>query len=294
MFQHRHAQARKGLEFDLERRLVGPADAAFEFGQLGGGKAHGIGHGLAMDKSLPMRLFEQFGALCRRHFHEIAQNAIVADLEGAKVGLFHEARLQGSDHRAGLACQITLGVERLIIAPAHETAIAAEQRQLVVQRLPQFTRKAFGRSGQRFSKALEGRGDTVYPGEVPRQSKGSFDPLADAGQIARSTPFEMKPRKRPCQVRHRLEVRAQPPGQGHVGGQERHGIEPLVDRSCIRQGRCKARGKEPRAGRGNREVDGLAQRALGKTTLRLVQFEGGARGGIDGHQAGSIICLGRA
>ena len=38
-------------ELDLERRVGGAGDAALELGQLGGGEAHGVGHGLAVDEA---------------------------------------------------------------------------------------------------------------------------------------------------------------------------------------------------------------------------------------------------
>ncbi len=57
---------------DLERLFVRAGDAAFELGQLGGGEAHGVGHGLAMDESRAVRLFQQ---ACRHGRRALRRNS---------------------------------------------------------------------------------------------------------------------------------------------------------------------------------------------------------------------------
>ncbi len=133
--------------------FVRAGDAALELGELGGGEAHRVGHGLAMDETGAVRLFEQPAAMARGHFDEIAEHAIVLDLERLDVGLGDEPRLQCGDDSARLRRQRALGIERSIVAAFDEAAIAREQRRIVIDGAVEFRRKRRGRRGERVAHA---------------------------------------------------------------------------------------------------------------------------------------------
>ena len=138
-FQHVLTQLGKNAQLNFERRLVRARDPPFQFGQLGRCKTHGIGQRLAVDEYLPMRLFEQLGAMTGGHFDKITQHAIVADLQGSDIGLVNQARLQRRHHGARFAGQCALVIECRVIALAHKTTIAAEQRHVIIECRHQFS-----------------------------------------------------------------------------------------------------------------------------------------------------------
>ncbi len=79
------------------------------------------------------------------HFDEIAEHAIVLDLERLDVGLGDEPRLEGGDNGAGFGGKRALGIERVIVAALDEAAIAREQRRVLIDGAVEFRRERRGR-----------------------------------------------------------------------------------------------------------------------------------------------------
>ena len=126
-------QAGEDRRLDLERRFVRramrPSSSASS----------------AVVKRMALAMVWRWMKLCRdaapraacvpcagRHLDEIAEHAVVPDLQRLDVGLVDQPRLQRGDHGAGFGRQRPLGVERGVVALAHEAAVAGEQRRLVV------------------------------------------------------------------------------------------------------------------------------------------------------------------
>ena len=131
-------QPREDRRLDGESGVMRLGDAALEFGQFRGGKAHGIGQRLAVNEAFAMRGLEQLRAMARGHLDEIAEHAIVPDLQRANVGVLDQSRLQRCHDGARLRREGPFAVEGRVVAAADETAIAGQQRRLIIDGIRQF------------------------------------------------------------------------------------------------------------------------------------------------------------
>ena len=81
--QHRRRHARCKALFDTEPRLMRAGNAPLQLGELAGGEAHGVGHGLAMDEAgLGLVALGHRAGIAGCDLDEIAEHAVVADLQG--------------------------------------------------------------------------------------------------------------------------------------------------------------------------------------------------------------------
>ena len=67
-----------------------------------------------------------------RDLDEIAEDAVVTDLQRADIGLADEAGLQRGNDGASLGGEHALGIELRVVAVGDEVAVAGEKRWLVV------------------------------------------------------------------------------------------------------------------------------------------------------------------
>ena len=142
----------KLLEMRLLRRQRVPArlgDAARFLVQVQRIEPHRAGHRLAVGEAAVGR--HQRVGVAARHFDEIAENAVVPDLERGDAGLVAIARLQSGDRAAGVARNLAQFVERRVVALRDEPALRA----------------LGGRRGDQ--RAVEMIGQRPVPGEARQQ-----------------------------------------------------------------------------------------------------------------------------
>ena len=123
------------FEFESEGFFACRCDVAFEFGQLRGGEAGGVGHGLAVDVG-------RFCVIGEAHhrvgvfggdFDEIAEDVVEFDFEAVDAGVFLVLVLQVGDEAAALVFEGFEIVEALVVAARDEAAVAGEGRGVVVE-----------------------------------------------------------------------------------------------------------------------------------------------------------------
>ncbi len=102
-------------------------------GELGGGKAHGICHGLAMNELTRMIGTQQLPAALLIQFNEIAQHVVVLDLQRFQAGFFGIPGLQAGDDLAAFVAKRTVFVKLCIGTGPNETAITRGGRQFLGQ-----------------------------------------------------------------------------------------------------------------------------------------------------------------
>ena len=125
--EHGGPQALEQLQLELDGALRGARDPALEVGQLVGRVAHGAGHALAAGR----RPAGRAPAWARGDLDKVAQQVVVADLEGRDAGLAAVALLERRDVLPALVAQRAQLVQLAADALADEAAVAGEERRLV-------------------------------------------------------------------------------------------------------------------------------------------------------------------
>ena len=109
--------------------ITGLRDLCFQLTQLRGRETHGVGHGLAMDEDVTIKLV----GMHLRRLDVVTQHVVVAHLQGRHTGGLLIARLQGCDMAAAVIAQGSCLIECFDMACAHETTITGQQRWLVIE-----------------------------------------------------------------------------------------------------------------------------------------------------------------
>ena len=115
-----------------ERLIGGLRDAVCERREFVGRKAHGAAHRLAM----AIAGGHQFVGVPTRDFDEIAQHAVMLDLE-RRAAFFAIARFERGDHPARFVAQRAHFVERRMGSRPHEAAVAGVEGGLLHQKMAQ-------------------------------------------------------------------------------------------------------------------------------------------------------------
>ncbi len=131
------ARAKGVKEFKLHRQgaLARLGDFRLQLAQLWRGEAHGVRHGLAVDKG---GVAHQGVGVFRTHLDEIAQHIVVFDFQRADAGLLGVGRLQTRHHAARFISQSARFIERRGPARRDEAAITRQKRRFRHQRLMGF------------------------------------------------------------------------------------------------------------------------------------------------------------
>ncbi len=139
----------------------------------------------------------QLVRVLRRHLNEIAEHAIVLDLERRAAGLAI-ARLQRRDHAAAFVAQLSRVVQRRMHTGDDEPAIAREEPRLVRQQMiMEIVRVSCDTCGDAFGQRKTRRVDALRSGrgfqrivEIQPVAQGAraFDAVTQRCQIARTAP----------------------------------------------------------------------------------------------------------
>ncbi len=135
--RHLAAPALEGLGLDGQGAVPGLADLGVQLRQFDGGEAHLIGQGLAVDegavRSRAQQAFRRLGA----GLEEVAEDGVVAHLEGdAAIG--DRPGFQLGDDLAAVVAQGAGSVQFGAMARVHIAAVARQVRRLVHQAVGQF------------------------------------------------------------------------------------------------------------------------------------------------------------
>ena len=268
-------------------------DAGVQIGQLDGGEPHLVGQGLAVDEGGIERRLEQRVGLAGRGLDEIAEHAVVANLQ-RHAAFLHQAGLQRRDHPAAVIAQGAGLVELGPHAGGHEAAVASQGRQVGPQadlQLGQQARQAvLQRRGQGLQRGFQlggrRRQRVARPADHAGQLLAGLQAVLEAAQVARTAPAQGQARKRSGHVAGPLQHLAQALAQGPVVDEPFHGVQAGVDGGRIQQRAGQARGQHPRAASGHRAVDRRQQRAIAVAALGAVNLQAGAGGRVDGHDVG--------
>ncbi len=279
-------------ELDRQRPLAGTRDTVVEVGQLDRGEAHGIRHGLPVDQTVALgqRLLavgHQLVGVGRGDFDEIPQHVVVLDFEGGNAGRRGDAALQFGDGLTAFVAQLALLVERGRIARRDEAAVARLQRQRLRKRPAQALdqnvvhAKLLAQRGQ-LGRRRRFRQMRAHP---RAQTRGTGQPAADGGEVARPAAAEPEPRQRAFDVgtfaQTGADILAQRRRLDKAGDQ----VETADNRRNIRQRRGQPVGQQPRPGTGDGAVDHRQQRAGARTRQGLREFEIAPRRRVDFHNA---------
>ena len=138
-----------------------------------------------MDEGRVQRRRHQLVAVLRGDLDEIAEHIVVADFQALDAGVLGIARLHRSDDEARGVAQVAGLVERRLIAFAHKTAIAFDQRQLLGQRALEFARQIARRTAQCLHHRCDFLRRIFKPGKLSQRPVGGEDAVAQSRQIAR-------------------------------------------------------------------------------------------------------------
>ena len=125
----------KMAQFKLQSLSGGISNLGFKLGQFGGGKPHGVGHGLAVDE--PFLVVAQCISVQRRHLDEISQHVVVADLKILHPGLVSVAGLKTGNDLLAFIAQLTLFIQFLIKARSNKISVAGQQWHFISEQLIQ-------------------------------------------------------------------------------------------------------------------------------------------------------------
>ena len=138
--KNRMTEAVEHLGFERQNPVGGPRDLRFEFAEFDAGEAHRVDHGLAMHEVLHQAL--EAGLAHRlRHLDVVAEHVVVLDPECPAAGGLGIARLERGDDLSRILAEETGLVDLGVVARAHETTVAAIERQVVAERGGQFFRE---------------------------------------------------------------------------------------------------------------------------------------------------------
>ena len=277
------------LLLDGERALGGSDDAALGLHQFGAREAHGAGHGLAVAEGCVERLAHQRLGRAGRHLDVVAEDVVVAHLEGLDAGLLDVAGLQCRHHLAAVVAQAPGLVEVGAEAGAHEVTVALEVWGRVDQGASEQGTQRLRASHQ----ARCNRGERVGEADAaggPLQEAGAGcgggEPIAHGAEVARLASLQGKPRDRAGDVGRCPQEGPHVLAQGLVLLERADGIQSQGDGLGIAQGAGQARCKLARTGAGDRAVDGGEQAALPLPAERAQQLEAGAARRIDDEAVG--------
>ncbi len=203
-------------------------------------------------------------------------------LQRAHARLFGVARLQPHDHLARSVAQESHFVERGVIPFAHESAVALEMRQLVIERSRKFVgdgRVGFPQGGHRLRDLRRNVAGREFRGDM----RSRRNAVANGSKVARAATVDHQPRQRTRKVRRPAQPCPQLAAGGGVSDEVRDRVVPTCDR--FRRGqRCgQSLCKKPRARRRHRPFDRREQRPAPLARQRSHQFEIAAGGLVDGH-----------
>ena len=133
---HLAHQVFEQFELESHRPLGGARDAPLQLAEFDGGVAHGVGHGLTVDKG-GVGVGRHARRLLGRHFDKIAKHVVVADLELLDIGLGGVAALQPGDQALAFVAKGAQLVELGCVAGGDEAAVACIKGQFGAKRTAQ-------------------------------------------------------------------------------------------------------------------------------------------------------------
>ncbi len=249
------SQSVESGKLEREGAIGRGSDFRFEFGKLVRRKAHGAGHGLAVDERRGIGGAQEPLALRLLGLDIEAEKIIMLDLELARFGELAIFALQLGDHPPALVAQRARFVKRGQRAGSHEAAIAPVQRQFVAQRRGEVVLQR----AVRIHDPRAGRSE-ILPGSrrfSQRASDLARDPqsVADRGEIARAAAIEAQAQQRANEIRRCAQRRAQIRPQARFRCEIIDSVETLNDLARPRQGACQSLGEQAGAGGGHGQVD---------------------------------------
>ena len=278
---HACRQPLENLQLQPERAVGGAGDLGFQLAQFAAGEAHLAGQRLAVDEGGVERGGRELVAMLGGNLDEIAEHVVVADFQAAHAGFFGVARLQGGDHAARLVAQRARFVQARVVAFAHKAAVTLERGEFRGKRARQFG----GQHAVGAAAGLQRAGDVGRHILERRQSAGEVGgrqhAVADGGEIARSAAVNGQASQRTRQIGRRLQPRARIGARRNVIDEACDTIEPPPDGLGIGERRRQSLRQQARAGRGDRAVDRVQQRAAPLARKRAHQFEIAAGGLVD-------------
>ena len=231
---HHRQQPLKDFQFQPERAVAGVGDFRFDLAELGRGEAGLPGQRLAMNEGRIQRRRHQPVAVLRRHLDEIAEHIVVADLQALDAGLVGVARLHRRDHEPRGVAQIAGLVQRRLIAFAHKTAVALDERQLLGQRALEFAGEIARRAAQRVHRRSNVQRQVLDLRQPRQRLIGGEDAVAQAREVARPAASDRQSRQRPRHVRRRAQRGAEVVARRGIRNETRDGIEPPRNRRSYR------------------------------------------------------------
>jgi hypothetical protein len=198
-------------------------------------------------------------------------------------GDFGVTRLHRRDDETRGIAQVAGFVERGLVALAHETAVAFDQRQLLGERAGKFARQFARGAAQRLHHGGDVRRRMIEPGKPRQRGIGGDDAVAQAREIARAAASDRQPRQSARHVGGRAQRGADFVAKRGIGNEGADGIEPPRDHGGVGQRRRQPLRQKARSGCGHGAVDGIEQRAAPFAGQCAGQFEVGTGGGIDRH-----------
>ncbi len=170
--RHGCRQLGEDVLLDGERAFGCRGDAPLGLGELGGGEAHRVGHGLAVAERVEQRRLGERLGVRLRHLDEVAEDVVVADLERLDAGLVDVAGFERGHDAAAVVAQLAGFVEGGAEAFADEAAVAAQVRRVVDQSCGEKCQQLAAGLAEPAADALDIRGK-AYGVMLARQQPGA-------------------------------------------------------------------------------------------------------------------------
>ena len=251
--------------------------------ELGRAEADDAGERLAVDEA---GVGEQGVGDARRDLDVIAENVVVADLEGRDPGLGAQPRLERRDQPPPVVGGGAQLVERGVVALGDEPAASDVERRLGHQRRAQrLDRAAMRADAPKRRGQQRWRRQPLRPRQRILQGQRQRERVAYRGKVARTTAPEREPRQRALEVGPRLQRLARPLADDGGIDEPRDEVEPRADRADVGQRCSEIVGERPRAAARDGQVDAREQAPGAASARAAAEFEAGAGRRVDRHDA---------
>ncbi len=282
----RGPQAVEGLDLPLEDPLVGAEDFLLVLLQRRGDEALAAGNRLLANVVGGRRMQVRF-----RDFDEVAEDAVVANLQRADAGPLALGGFHLSDDLLAGSADGAKLIELRVDAVPQVAAVPREGGRLVDER--RLNRRAHIHDVVQLRDQRRHQGRLEFA-EQRSQARHRHQRLLQTHQIARPRGPERSSGDQPLEILHRLEGVAEFAALGVPERDLLHGVEAIANRLERDQRAEEPGAQEPAADRRDRPIELVEQRSVPATFRPLEDLEVLHRRGIDQQRVGALPVADRA
>ncbi len=272
-FRHPFDKRLENLAFHGQRPVGGASDPALQVAQFHGRVAHRVGHRLAVDERRALAGGDR-AAMPGRHLDVIAEQVVVADLEGGNICFANVTFLQPGDETPALVAQRALLVEVRRIALGDESPVLDGDRQLLGQGPAKLLDQVVMIAQHRRSLG-DGRGNAgkIIRFDIVTNDRGQVEAVADGSQVPRAAAAQGQARQRAFDIRTAAQMLGQGVALARRIDEELDAVQAPLDVRHGGQRRRQPRGQKPGPGAGHGQVDDTEQAAAAFAGQGLGQLQ---------------------